>query len=140
MNDNSEAMEPVGYGKPPAKSRFQPGQSGNPKGRPKGSLNVTTILMKILRERVVITENGTRKTITKFEASLKQMVNKAASGDLRALTQLLPMIAVAVEQSRTEGSTSTEILKEREQEVLGNFLKRHGQSIKAEADHEANSD
>ena len=29
----------VGYGKPPAKTRFRPGQSGNPKGRPKGSKN-----------------------------------------------------------------------------------------------------
>ena len=139
MNDNSEAMEPVGYGKPPTKSRFKPGQSGNPKGRPKGSLNVTTVLTKILREKVVINQNGTRKTITKFEASLKQMVNKAASGDLRALAQLLPMIAVAAEQSRAEGSNSTEILNEREQEVLTAFVKRYEQATKVEADH-ANSD
>ena len=140
MNDNSEAIEPVGYGKPPAKSRFQPGQSGNPKGRPKGSLNISTILMKILRERVVITENGSRKTITKLEAFIKQVVNKAASGDLRALSHLLPMIAVAVEQSRAEGITSTEILNERDQEVLANLLKRHNQFAKAETDHESNCD
>ena len=140
MDENTETTGPVGYGKPPAKSRFQPGQSGNPKGRPKGSLNVTTILMKILRERVVITENGSRKTITKLEAFVKQLVNKAASGDLRALPHLLPMIAVAVEQSRAEGSTSTEILNEREQEVLTTFLRRYGPSTKAEAHNEANSD
>ena len=139
MNDNSEATEPVGYGKPPAKSRFKPGESGNPKGRPKGSLNVTTVLMKTLREKVVITENGIRKTITKLEAFIKQLVNKAASGDLRALPHLLPMIAVA-EQGRTEGNTSTEILNEREQEVLTTFLKRYGPSTKAEAHNEANSD
>jgi len=29
----------VGFGKPPVRSRFEPGQSGNPRGRPKGSRN-----------------------------------------------------------------------------------------------------
>ena len=51
----------VGYGKPPVPSRFQRGKSGNPKGRPKGALNVTTILFRTLREIVVINENGRRE-------------------------------------------------------------------------------
>ena len=29
----------VGYGKPPKEKRFAPGQSGNPRGRPKGAKN-----------------------------------------------------------------------------------------------------
>ena len=33
----------VGYGKPPQATRFQPGKSGNPKGRPKGSRNRTKL-------------------------------------------------------------------------------------------------
>jgi len=47
MNDQSKFGAPlierpgydVGYGKPPAHSRFKPGQSGNPRGRPKGVKN-----------------------------------------------------------------------------------------------------
>ena len=78
----------VGYKKPPADSRFEPGQSGNPQGRPKGTLNFATTLLKTLRERVVINENGRRKEITKLQAAVKQLVNKAASGALRALNQL----------------------------------------------------
>ena len=33
----------VGYGKPPAHSRFRPGQSGNPRGRPRGARNRPTL-------------------------------------------------------------------------------------------------
>jgi Family of unknown function (DUF5681) len=52
----------VGYGKPPQATRFKKGVSGNPKGRPKGSLNIATVFTKTLRERVVINEHGQRKT------------------------------------------------------------------------------
>ena len=38
----------VGYGKPPRSRRFKPGQSGNPKGRPKGAKNRDTILRELL--------------------------------------------------------------------------------------------
>jgi hypothetical protein len=78
----------VGYGKPPQRTRFRKGQSGNPKGRPRGSRNATTILNEALHERVVVTENGRRKSATKLEVIFKQLVNKAAQGDHRA-TQLL---------------------------------------------------
>ncbi len=81
----SEPAKEAGYGKPPETTRFKKGTSGNPKGRPKGSLNVATVFMKALREKVVINEHGQRKTVTKLEAALKQLANKAASGELRAL-------------------------------------------------------
>jgi hypothetical protein len=42
-----------------------------------------------LNEPVTVNENGRRKTITKLRASLKQLVNKAAAGDARALQLLL---------------------------------------------------
>jgi hypothetical protein len=79
----------VGYGKPPGATRFQKGQSGNPTGRRRGSRNLSTILDEELEQRVVIRENGKQKTITKRRASMKQFVNKAASGDHRALQLLI---------------------------------------------------
>jgi hypothetical protein len=87
-NKNMSDHDPdysVGYGKPPQHARFHQGQSGNPRGRPKGSRNLSTLMAKALNEPVVISENGKRKRITKREAVLKQLVNKAASGDAKAI-------------------------------------------------------
>jgi hypothetical protein len=55
----------VGYKKPPQRSRFKKGESGNPNGRPRGSKNLATLLEKELRQRVVVNENGRRRSITK---------------------------------------------------------------------------
>ena len=80
---------PVGYRRPPGASRFKPGQSGNPKGRPKGSKNFATAIQAELDSRIVATENGKRRKITKLDALAKQIVNKAVSGELRAIPVLL---------------------------------------------------
>ena len=72
----------VGYRRPPVSTRFKKGQSGNPKGRPEGVLNVATALSKAMRETVIIHEHGKRKVITKLEASSKQIVNQTASGKI----------------------------------------------------------
>jgi hypothetical protein len=105
-----ELSHSVGYGSPPKATRFKKGISGNPKGRPKGSLNVATLLLKTLHEKVVIIEHDKRKKVTKFEAVLKQLVHKAASGDPRAQRQLFELakdaeakqsaMEVAVEKSK----------------------------------------
>jgi hypothetical protein len=94
--DASTADEPVGYCQPPKATRFRPGQSGNPRGRPKGARSVSTIIAAALRERVAVTENGQRRHVSKLEAAVKQLVNRAASGEFRA-TQLLLALAQANE-------------------------------------------
>ena len=75
----------VGYGKPPHQSRFEKGQSGNPRGRPSGAKNLKTLLSEALNEPVIITENGRRRKITKREAIVRQVVDCSATPDLRAV-------------------------------------------------------
>jgi Family of unknown function (DUF5681) len=63
-------------------------------------------LNEALSELVVITENGQRKTITKKQAIMKQIVNKAASGDHRSirllLLTLIPLVEAALETARSK--------------------------------------
>lgn len=89
---NKKGTYDVGYGRPPKHRQFEPGQSGNPKGRPKGVPNISAVLSKAVNERVVVTENGGRKTITKLQAAMKQLANKAAGGDARATKLLMQLM------------------------------------------------
>ncbi|MGZ3159567.1 MAG: DUF5681 domain-containing protein, partial [Burkholderiaceae bacterium] len=79
----------TGYGKPPKRTQFQPGKSGNVKGRPKGARNFATIIAQELNTVVLVTENGKAKKIKKKQIVAKQLVNKAAAGDLKATSLLL---------------------------------------------------
>ena len=92
----------VGYGKPPVHSRFQKGRSGNPKGRPRGRRNMSTLLSATLNGWVTVVENGRRKKITKREAIVTQLVNKSASADLKATQIVLAMLRDV--ESLTDGS------------------------------------
>lgn len=88
-NPDDEVGYNVGYGKPPLHSRFKPGVSANPKGRPKGVRNFQTEINEELRVKITINENGRRKQITKRRAIAKQIVNKSTMGDLKAIPVLL---------------------------------------------------
>ena len=113
----------VGYCSPPEATRFKKGVSGNPRGRPKGSLNVATVLTRTLREKVAINENGRRRTVTKLEAALKQLVDKATAGDLRALRHLTAL-AQDAEAQQTAREAQLEDLGELDRDVMQGILRR----------------
>lgn len=136
MSDDNENKNPplkiVGYRKPPVRTQFKKGHSGNPKGRPKGTANLASVLAKNLRERVVINENGRRKTITKLEAAAKQLTNKAASGDPNALRQLLTMIMALEDRAQAANAAPVTGLDDADEKVLRSVLKRLESGFKGE--------
>lgn len=75
----------VGYGSPPRATRFKPGKSGNPRGRPKGKRNVKTELEEVLGQKVRITEGGKTRSLSKWHAMMMRAVAKALNGDMKAL-------------------------------------------------------
>jgi hypothetical protein len=121
----------VGFRRPPEATRFKKGVSGNPRGRPKGRLNLATAFMKALREKVVINEHGQRKTITKLEAALKQLANKGASGDLRALAQLIALAQDAEAKQNMPGAQEP-VVSEIDHEVMEGILRRFMNSTEGE--------
>jgi hypothetical protein len=82
----------VGKGRPPEHTRFRKGTSGNLKGRPKGSKNLSTIIMEAATAQVTATIDGKPRKITKLVAAAMQLATKAASGDQRAMGQFLDWI------------------------------------------------
>ncbi len=87
MTDDYE----VGYGKPPKRTQFTQGQSGNPKGRSKGTRNFKTDLREELAEPVNVREDGSVTTVSSQRAILKQLRAKALKGDPRALDRFLAL-------------------------------------------------
>jgi hypothetical protein len=113
----------VGYRKPPKSGQFQKGRSGNPGGRSKGSKNLSTLLGRTLAERVTVTENGQRRSITKLEAAVKQIVNKAASGDQQFSKQLLALVHV-VEGRAEELAPPAPPLTDADRKVIEEIYRR----------------
>jgi hypothetical protein len=110
----------VGYGKPPKHSQFKPGQSGNPHGKAKGRKNLATELMEELAERVVVTENGRQKKLSKQTIILKRMVTDAAQGDAKARDQLLKLIG-QIEAMPKEGDGEDGLGAAKDAEILARF-------------------
>ena len=107
----------VGYGKPPRHSRFVKGQSGNPRGRPPGAKNFTTLLNEALNERVLVAENGGRRKVSKRQVIVTQLVNQSAKADLRAMKILLDFVR-DIERQTEPISSETAQFSEADEKVL----------------------
>jgi hypothetical protein len=88
-DESGNAGYEVGYKKPPKHTRFQPGQSGNPNGRPAGSKSFRTLIDRELSTKVTVREGGRVLHLTKRELLVKQMIKKAIEGDHRSQQTLL---------------------------------------------------
>jgi Family of unknown function (DUF5681) len=81
----------VGYGRPPQATRFAPGKSGNPRGRPKGSRSVGAILSGIMSQKVTVSEGGRTRRVSRLEVMLLRLASDAARGDARVTKLLLEL-------------------------------------------------
>jgi hypothetical protein len=82
----------VGYGRPPVDKQFKPGQSGNPRGRPKQQKNIATIVDDVLRKKIRIRRGNKVLSVTKLEAAIEVFLNKAVAGDHHAFAKLIQVL------------------------------------------------
>jgi hypothetical protein len=116
---NTDDDYEIGYGKPPKNNQFKKGQSGNPKGRAKGSKNFQTEVEDMLRSKVIVKEAGKPISVSTSKAALMRLKEKGLKGDQRPLERLL---SYAQESSIATDSRSRERqLKEFELDILGRF-------------------
>lgn len=82
----------IGYGKPPKVGQFKRGQSGNPKGRRKGSISLQDVILKELLSKVKVREGDKEHKVTKLSALIKSRTNTAIKGDRHAFADVMKLL------------------------------------------------
>lgn len=109
-----EPVEKVGPGKPPRHSRFKPGQSGNPKGRPKGSKNFATILQQQLTKKVTITVDGKPKRLTVQEVIARRLTHDSMKGTTKAMELLIRLTSTKSDEGAGKDAAGETVLPDKD--------------------------
>lgn len=109
----------VGYSRPPPQHQFRPGQSGNPRGRPRGAKNESTILRETMTRKIANRSEGGRRKISVLEGIILRIADSSLKGDIKSATFLLNRYAAMV-----SGDLQPEDLGGEDREVLRAFARR----------------
>ena len=112
----------VGYGKPPKHGQFLPGRSGNPSGRPRGAKNLAKVVLSEARKPVRVNGPDGARTVTKAEASVMQLANNAARGDLSVQRQFFTLLRASEESMNSEHPQG--LPHESDQTVMQSIMRR----------------
>lgn len=122
----------VGYGRPPTHSRFKPGESGNPNGRPAGRPNAKTTVARVINEKVAVREGQKTRRITKLEAVVQAHAMKAMKGDARSASIVIGLVARMGLLGEQEDATLAALPQE-DAAIVDDFLRRSAGSEKSDA-------
>lgn len=109
----------IGYRRPPKNGQFKKGQSGNPKGRPKGSKNFITLLEQELDQKITVNENGRKKEITRMQAMVKRLVADSLQGNLRTT---IAMVGLLQRHGKLDEADAGEMLPGDYSAILDTFM------------------
>jgi hypothetical protein len=119
---NNGDDDDVGYQRPPKNTQFKPGQTGNPKGRPKNVRNFKTDLRDELSELITVRENGQERRITKLRALVKALVAAAIKGDMRAANAIVTFSTKSL--AGAEDTAPTTDATNDDQDIIDAFVER----------------
>lgn len=114
----------VGYGKPPIHTRFQRGESGNPRGKKKGQTGLKAVVEKVFQEKVSIrTARGIRK-VTKLDALVQKLMNDALTGDPRAVMHIVRLAKEAgLTQEAAAIEAASQDLTEEDRRIMARYMR-----------------
>src|SRR5215471_19205857 len=92
MRSDGPRDHELGHKKPPVASRFKRGNTANRRGRPAGVKSLAKLLERALDEPATLVENGEHHKLTKRDLVVRQLVEKSAQADLRAIKLLLDLL------------------------------------------------
>ena len=142
MKSNGNHSDPdgdydVGYGRTPEQTRFKPGVSGNPKGRPRRNRDghLSGMLEKELYRPIRIKQNNLTSSIPALQASMRNLMMSAAKGDPAAVMSALK-IAGNLELDREakvveDPPLTTEERRRRIMEIFNQAEARHQRKLDA---------
>ena len=102
-------------------TRFHKGKSGNPNGRPKGSKNSLGFAADFLseaNEQIAVSVDGKRKIMSVVRAGIKQLLAKAAAGDLPAIKHTLDRLEALEEAAAKVTPKETYTFTQHDQEII----------------------
>ena len=99
QNDEGPSYK-VGFRRPPLHTRFKPGVSGNPSGRPKDSKNFKTLLHLILNEQISLQEGSQSRKISKAEAIMRRRIERSKGGHWEVTPDMVDELIAAARQHR----------------------------------------
>tara|TARA_R110001606_G_scaffold271400_5_gene420018 strand:- start:2120 stop:2584 length:465 start_codon:yes stop_codon:yes gene_type:complete len=126
VSGGHDPHRPVGYANPPKANQFQPGKSGNPKGRPKGPKDINTILHERLNMRIKIREGGRTKSVSILEAKIAQLTKSMLEGDDKATNLILRLLQHYRRDAEDAGKPSDRVFSEEDDRQLIEELLRMG--------------
>ena len=116
----------VGYGRPPIESRFEPGTSGNPRGRRKGSKNLKTLIRKAMTASIAIKEGTKTRRVSKIEGVVLRQLESALKGDDRSAMAVIKMaMQMGLLEAPSSIAAEDTALSEADERILGELLVRH---------------
>ena len=145
--ESSENAFKVGYKSPPQHSRFQPGRSGNPRGRQKAVRNLGSDVKRTLEVPVRLNEQGKARRVSTQEAALLRLREMALKGDARSLDRLLELAqtfnngaALETLGDKAVAAEDQAILDAYAAEVLSRPVSASAMSLGAAVDSGSNAD